>query len=407
MKKKISDYLSPLVTMGTFTFIANLLLVLSFYFYKDLPNETFASINFGIYILSMFGILNESLSKALTVNLSEKDPSKYKKYLFSVFRSVTPIFFVIIALVTLVLYYIFPQYFILLILCGAIASIIYVYMYLRAWINALENYIILGTLLLGIPFARLISALLITDLNYLWIFIFILFAGVLMIGGSCLFLSKKDKSFSLKFVPNNHKRILISNLLSQILIQLGINIFWIADGIILKNLLSVETYNSYVTYAYIYKFPFFISASFVLVLLGNNVQTKSKRKLFTKNLLISLTYVAIGFIGVFLFDYFTNGLILKALGYEKHIVAGLTLYFGLAWLFQTLAYLLFNSLQKIMKEREELNVLIFSYATTYILIIFLLSSDINNLILGILGHGFLYFLIAAAKQFSLLKSPKS
>jgi hypothetical protein len=192
---------------------------------KSISEQEFASLNFGIYVIALFGVFSESISKWLTIELSKKKRHQYKKFLLSVYYEATPYFISIIILITGILIALFPHYLVLLLICSCIGTVLYVYMYLRAWINSIESYIFLGILLLGVPFARLVSSLFLVDISYLWMFWFILFAGISLIISSVLFLKSKHKNFFKLEKYKDPNIIKESKIFTNSLIQFAINIF--------------------------------------------------------------------------------------------------------------------------------------------------------------------------------------
>jgi MFS family permease len=373
---------------------------------KSISEQEFASLNFGIYVIALFGVFSESISKWLTIELSKKKRHQYKKFLLSVYYEATPYFISIIILITGILIALFPHYLVLLLICSCIGTVLYVYMYLRAWINSIESYIFLGILLLGVPFARLVSSLFLVDISYLWMFWFILFAGISLIISSVLFLKSKHKNFFKLEKYKDPNIIKESKIFTNSLIQFAINIFWIADGIILKGVLPTDMYNTYVTYAYIYKFPFLISASFVLVILGKNILSKSKLEEYKKSLLYSISLIVAGFSLVIAVDNIWEGKILSILGYDRYVTEKLTTPFGIAWMVQTLNYLLFSSILKTTDDPQTVNGIALSYAVSYCLVLFISKGDIFHLTYGILIHGATYLLMTAIHQYHLLNKAK-
>ncbi len=386
--------------------ITNCLLVISVFLVRDVDAYTLASINFGIYVIVLFGVLTESLSKWLTIQLSRRNPKEYKRYLFSVYIKASPVIVLVLSLISAIFIFFYPKYLILLITCFTVSLLMYVYQYLRAWINSLQNYLMLGFLLTLYPLARLISSYFVSNgADYLTIFWSFIAAGILLILSSIVFIYKREKTLFIvpkSYIKNTDNKQIILN----ILIQLAINTFWILDGIVLNKILSVNIYNTYVTYSFIYKFPFFLSSSFLLVVLGQNISKMKSFKAFLKTVLRGILLATFMYLPVIIFEYFNNGWILKTMGYGRFYIPSLSVLFGISWFFQTIVFMLYSSIVKIAKFNKVVNIQIAVYSLSFILGLLCFSNSIPNLMTFILFHGLAFAILSSILLYRLIFQPK-
>ncbi|MFH1547161.1 MAG: hypothetical protein ABIC57_01615 [bacterium] len=406
MFKNIFKKFLPFITMGSFMLIANLLLVLGVYQLRNIETSTLAVINFGIAIMSLFGMFTEAYSKQLTIHLSKTNSSEFKKILFTSYVKVTPYMLFVFALAFGILMLIYPEHLILILSILSLALLLYIYHYFRAWINGLEKYFILGLLTLAFPTSRVISGYLVSHgANYLTVFWALIIAAFTLLIGSILYLKSKNKDL-LKPVNTTKFSIDPKLLLFNAVLQLAVNTFWIFDGIILNKTLSASIYTSYITFAFLYKFPLFISTSFLFVILGENISSKKEQKNFIWTIVRGMLLVVAVFIPIIVFEYFKTGYIHYLIGYGKYYVDGISIFFGLGWMLQTLSYLLFSSSLKLAPKSKLVLAEIVISSLTFIIGLTVFNETLKVLTLFILFHGLITLAVSTIMLIQVVKRPQ-
>ncbi|MEA3356848.1 MAG: hypothetical protein U9Q67_00185 [Patescibacteria group bacterium] len=389
------QFFSSFGVMICLTIVGNLFQVAAFYFLKKLNEESFAQINFGIYVWVLLSIVNISFGKWLTIELSKLNPAKRFPFFAAVFKKSFFPLAGIVVLIALVLLLSSQDASLVIFLCFISGIVGIVAVFVSSWINAREWFLLLGLSLVVAPVIRLINTIFFVSDDNIWIlFVGFIVAALLAIGFLGWYIWSKDRNLlKLEDGEEEGAHVALGNVMLNTVLQTLLSTFWIADGVVLKNVLSDELYNIYVCYAYVFKFPLFICVSVITVVLGKNIFDKGMRNQFLKVFKVAMLLVIGSFGGVLLVELVMEGLILSVLGYSDMVVHGLVYYFGFAWLVQMVVFFLFSFLLKMKGRVGILTWLIVLYSVSYIVSLLVFIQDIFTLLQGILVQGLVFIII--------------
>ncbi len=383
-----------------FSALSSILQVGGFYIQKQvkqLTDSNLAILNFGIYTMGLLGYATSSLYNWILLKLSAiKQEDRFNAIAILIRKTSVINLIISIIICAIIILRNLPLGFdesliIVLLLVSNSMGMIAIFPQAIAVIR--EKFTLTGILALTAPIARTIFTLLFVSNGAVWP-LFTAFLATLFINSYIIFLalSKEDnisiKELIKKFFINKNKQLAkdlkidTKQILINMLIQLSLVVFFGLDGIVLKSLLSDTNYVTYTTYAFLYKFPLFISTSLVVVLTGKDLMKEGKKhvsKYLIQILGVSLGLISLSYGAVFIVEWLAEGAVLSFVGYEEYILSGYSLWFGLAWFLNTFVYYLFIYMLKTVPDNKVERILIFIYATLFIVALYIFSNSLFHI----------------------------
>jgi len=286
---------NPFVISIGFTIFANLIQVFAFMAQAKLDDSNFALLNWGIYVFTFLNIPIESLLRWITIRLGMVDPERRMALLIHFMKKTVVPIYVLLVIFAFPFVTIDSSSAYIGILCLLSAFLGFWSIFPRAYLNVREKFFEFNLVLLIIPIVRLIFTV-------LFVFngsVYLLFFGLILSSLLATILSSifvwKDSGINLSSIQNiikgneaNEFDDNVTNIFRNIFLQVALTVFYIADGMILKNLLSEYDYNVYVSYSYIYRFPMFAAIGMIPVILGKAVISEDNKYKLKKTLIVSI-----------------------------------------------------------------------------------------------------------------------
>lgn len=369
---------------------------------RKLDSPQFAMLNYGMYVITLLGIITSAFERWLMIQQSRRSWDERIKLARSLFTSVGILFLILIIVVGLLLCLWAPETSRIVVICTISMALVFLSLFPKSLVVSQENYVLLGLLGLVEPFFRFVSiAAFVSNVAILPVFIGHLLSSFVVLQVSL---------FLLRQIPAQPSRKNISDIslsarvvLLQVLLQAGISIFWVADGVILKHLLSVEAYSAYVAHAYIMKFPLFLTTSILSVLMVKVVTDQAGYRDFRKMTAIGIAGSILAFGSVAIVELLFPGKIITVLGYGALAVPGLLVLIAVAWTLHSIISLLLTMLIKVAWHVSVQTVIIL-YTVSFIGLLFVGSYDIAEL-LKMLTIQAIIFLVCIVTISSLLPAP--
>lgn len=380
-----------------FSALGSILQVGGFYIQKtmkDLSDPNLAILNFGIYILGLLGYVTSSIYNWLLIKLSAiKEEDRFDAIAVLVKKSsvINLVVAVVICIgISLNSYPLLNEEWLILaiLLVSNIIGLINIFPQAIAVIK--EKFTLTGILALVSPIARTVFTLFFVSNKAVWP-LFLAFI-ITPIFNTIITIISLKKEYNTSFLQmtrkffitkrkdlNKELKINLGQILVNMLVQLSLIVFFGFDGIILKSLLSDTNYVVYTTYAFLYKFPLFISTSMVVILTAKDLVKTNKpqiSKYLAKMLGISLLLIILSYGAVFIVEFIKEGFIMSIVGYGEYFIKGYTFKFGLSWLLNTFVYYLFIYLLKTAPDDKLEKAIIFIYGVGYIIALYLTNSSL-------------------------------
>lgn len=345
---------------------------------RKLDAPQFALLNYGMYVITLLGIVTGAFERWLMIQQSRRTWEERVSLAKSVFSSVGILFLILITAVGLLLCLWAPETSRIVVVCTISMVFVFLSIFPKSLVISEENYLLLGFLGLIEPVFRFVSiAAFVSNVAILPVFI-----GHLVSSFAILQISL----YLLRQIPIGHKipklkglDLTAGTVFVQVLLQAGISIFWIADGVILKHVLSVEAYSTYVAHAYIMKFPLFLTTSILSVLMVKVVTDQAGYRDFKNMTVLGILGSAVAFGAIATVEFLFSGRIITFLGYGSLAVPGLLLLIGIAWTLHSIISLLLTLLIKVAWHIS-IKLTTVLYTLSFILILFLGSQDILELL---------------------------
>lgn len=383
-----------------FSALSSILQVGGFYIQKQvkqLTDPNLATLNFGIYTMGLLGYATSSLYNWILLKLSAiKQEDRFNAIAIlikktSIINLIISIIICAIIIIRNLPLAVDESLIIVLLLISNSLGMIAVFPQAIAVIR--EKFTLTGLLALTAPIARTLFTLLFVSNGAVWpLFTAFLVTPLINTYITFLAVAKEDnisvKELLKKFFVNKNKQLAKDlkidtvQILVNMLIQLSLVVFFGLDGIVLKSLLSDTNYVIYTTYAFLYKFPLFISTSLVVVLTGKDLMAEGKKhisKYLVQILGVSLALISLSYGAVFIAEWLAPGAILSFVGYEEYFLSGYSLWFGLAWFLNTFVYYLFIYMLKTVPDNKVERTLIFIYATSFIIVLYVFSGSLFHI----------------------------
>ncbi len=378
---------------------------------KDLTDEKLAVLTFGIYTMGLLGYATSAIYNWVLLKLSSIKPEDRFNAVAILIRKTAVINTIITTIICAFLVarnlpLDFDEAIIIsLVVIGNGLTMLFIYPQAIAVIK--EKFTLTGLLALSTPILRTIFTLLFISNQAVWpLFLAFIVAGLLNKGILIQALAKEENKTFRQLI----KRMLINKnpalpstlkinsrkILMNILVQFSLAAFFGLDGIILKSLLSDTNYVIYTSYAFLYKFPLFISTSLVVVLTGKDIMNGAKthiKKHLAQILGVSLGLISLSFGAVFLAETLSEGLILSLIGYGEYVIEGYSLWFGLAWFLNTFVYYLFLYLLKTIPDNKFEKLLILAYGICYVATLYIFSGSLFALAQATSGVAALFIVV--------------
>lgn len=381
---------SPFLKVILFSVVANVIQTLAFYAAKDLNNTSFALLNFGFYVIGLAGIFVDAVYRWLLMMVSSiKADQRFAVLYRALTRSMTAICSVVALIIIAVYIYSNPDasQSLVIVLAGVNVAIGVLAIYPRSLIISEERFVLSGTLDLIAPIFRLLLTILVlNNSNVPLLFAGLCGATILNIIILYAYLLKRSakNSRDIVFGGNKESEIVrtftIRSVVSNATVQIAIAAFYISDGVILKSLLSDFDYGMYVSYAYVYKFPLFVSLAMLPILLGKDF-SDGDRKEVKQTLKKAMYIIFASFSVLFMIDAVSEGWLLKILGYSRFIQPGLSFVFGLSWMAHTMNYFLFSYLIKVESKSRSVGIQALLYAIVYVSVLIIFSGDLARMLM--------------------------
>lgn len=389
---------SSIVKVIAFSIIGNLIQAAAFYAAKKLNDDGFALLNFGVYVMGLAGIITDAFSKWLLLTVSAvKYEDRFALIRHAIKSSLPTVFSIMFLLFAVVYIYSTPTHSeALIILLAAISILIGVIsVFPQAIIISKEGFTFAGLLSLIPPVFRvLITALWLTNDNIAILYVGFIVSALITLALQFWYVSREKywkESSKITKTDEMRNQLAVKGILINCIMQICIAAFFLADGVILKSLMPSQEYSIYVAYAYIYKFPLFITISMMIVLIGKDFSDGNRARIL-RTLLLSLSVIIATFGAFILFDTFTGSWLLNILGYSRYIVPGFTMIFGLSWLAHTCNYYFFAFLLKTKPKSKIVKLSILTYGIAYMTVLFTLSYDTFTMLRGSLIVGAVFML---------------
>ncbi|HNZ70475.1 MAG TPA: hypothetical protein PKJ86_00495 [Candidatus Dojkabacteria bacterium] len=418
--------------------------MVAFYGQRTLTADSLAIINFSIYFVALSGIITDSFTKWLTIELSSREIKERIMYLVSNFLRIVTIIDSVIIIIGIIIYITTPSLhnslgITILILCSISGMLSGISSFFTSYFSAQGRFSIVSALTLILPITRIIFTFFILNDTNPWVvsLSYVVTAAITLLFNFVI-LSKishhnfRDIVGSLSNKDNFSKNLKSSTLfiIENALIQICLGAFYILDGLILKEIISSYDYTVYTSLAYIYKFPLFLSISISIILLGQNVveisDTNATQEYKKDNLIseisnkdntqitkrsdkikrtffISLLLIFASFGSLIVIDTLFPGLILDILGYGQYYSRYLSLIMGFAWMANTTLYFIFVYFLKAYKDSYIFKMLIIFYAVSLIASIILTGNDLNKIIFYVLIIPIIYIIITSITGYFVKK----
>lgn len=370
--------------------LANLLQVVSFSALRKLDIDHYALLNYGMYSITFLAVVMGSFERWLMIRLSTLPFYQRLSAIKEIFKTtIRPIPVLIVGL-GILFCILNPSAFPYIILSVISVLLMFLSLFPKALVVSEENYVFLGTLSIIEPLFRLATVyLFVQNGNIIPFFIGHLLASA-SVGIISYFTFKRSLETPRKEEDESaHMKLEINEIFGQILLQVGVSIFWIADGLLLKNLLSEQIYATYVTYAYIMKFPLLLTISFVNVLTIKNVIEREQQAQFRKMMILAIFLSIAAFSIIGLMDTVLPGVITTFLGFNQYYIPGILFYMSVVWTIHTILTILFTYLLKV-QQGPRLFLNIGSYMISFIIILLLFNLSLITLLTAILIQGILF-----------------
>lgn len=399
--KSFWQLISPFVVAVFFMILANLLQVVSFSALRKLDIDHYALLNYGMYSITFLAVVMGSFERWLMIRLSTLPFYQRLSAIKSIFKKTNKPIPVLIVVLGIIFGILNPSAFPYIILSVFSVLFIFISLFPKALVVSEENYVFLGSLSIIEPIFRLATVYLFVQNGNITPF----FVGHLLASASVGVISYFTFKKSLENPREEETevpqiKLEVNEIFGQILLQVGVSIFWIADGLLLKSLLSDQIYATYVTYAYIMKFPLLLTISFVNVLTIKNVIEREQQTQFKKMMILAI-FLSIGaFSLIGLTDTVLPGAITAFLGFNQYYVPGILFYMSIVWTIHTILTILFTYLLKV-EQGPRLILNIGSYMISFVIMLLVFNSDLFTLLTAILIQGiiFLFAVLFSQKSF--------
>lgn len=387
----------PFIISIFFTLIANFIQVIAFAKQSRLDDYMFGLLNWGVYIFTLLNIPIELFTRWLTIELSKKDLECRWEYVNILFSRLWKFFSLITVIPILLMLVFHVDHMYILIFSVLTAFVGLITSFFRAILATQNRFFEFNSLNMVLPLFRLFSTIIFIPSGQIdWVFGAFLFSSILsLLICICFFVNSRDINWAFfrRNIKTINNSVRIEDLLGSLFMQLMISVFWVFDGILLYRLLSQKDYAIYTSYSYVYKFPLFVSISLIPVFLGENIlDAKDNFKIdrLIKKILVlvaSLYFVSLSF------DYLTNGLILRILGYARYLNSNISLILGMSWFTQTICFFLFSYDLKIHADNTSIKKTAILYFITFVSGLFIFSFNLQGILKFIFWQGIVFAFI--------------